>query len=233
MSKLPVDACTFHFVASFASRVRSAPMHRMSLIFSAGWLSLFASVALAQDRDQNIARCQDDNFDTAISGCTALIQSDWETDYNLSVTYFYRGLAYFRTEDHGRAIQDFDEAIRLNPSFRNAFFQRGDVYLTLQDYDRAIQNFDEVIRLDPDDDIAFRYRGDAYLAKEDYDRAIQNYDAAIGLDPNNADFFSARGNAYLVREEYDRAIQDFDEVLRLDPSDADAVAARARASAGQ
>ncbi len=174
-------------------------MHRLSLIFSTAGLALFATVAVAQDRDQNIARCLDRNADIAIGGCTALIQSGRESDRNLAVSFFHRGRAYFRMQEYDRAVQDFDEAIRLDPSFLNAFFQRGDVYLAKQDYDRAIQDYDEVIRLDPSDAEAFRYRGDAYLAKEDYDRAIQDYDEVLRLDPSDTTAVEARARASTAR----------------------------------
>ena len=160
-------------------------MRRLLPIISTVALVLLPTVAFAQNRDQNVAQCQDDKANIAIGGCTALIQSGWESDRNLAVSLFHRGRAYFRMQDHDRAVRDFDEAIRLRPRFVNAFFQRGDVYLANQDYDRAVRDFGEVIRLDPSDAIAFRYRGDAYLAKMDYDRAVQDYDEALRLDPSD------------------------------------------------
>ncbi len=170
-------------------------MHRKLLIFSTVGLALFATVAFAQDREQNMVRCERGNADIAIGGCTALIQSGRETGRNLAVSFFHRGRAYYSTQDYDRAVQDFDEAIRLYPSFLNAFFQRGDVYLAKQDYDRAVRDFDEVIRLDPNDAIAFRYRGDVHLAKEDYDRAIQDYDEVLRLDPSDTAAVEARARA--------------------------------------
>jgi tetratricopeptide (TPR) repeat protein len=170
-------------------------MHRKLFVFSTVGLALFATVAFALDRDQNMVRCERGNADIAIGGCTELIQSGWETDRNLAVSFFHRGRAYFRMQDYDRAVQDFDDAIRLYPSFLNAFFQRGDVYLVKQDYDRAVRDFDEVIRLDPSDAIAFRYRGDVYLAKEDYDRAIQDYDEVLRLDPSDTAAVEARARA--------------------------------------
>jgi len=170
-------------------------MRRLLPIFSTLALAFLPAVGIAQDRDQNVARCQDDDANIAIDGCTALIQSGWESERNLAVSFFHRGRAYFKMQDHDRAVQDFDEAIRLRPGFVNAFFQRGDVYLAIQDYDLAVRDFGEVIRLDPSDAIAFRYRGDAYLAKMDFDRAVQDYDEALRLDPSDTAAVEARARA--------------------------------------
>lgn len=174
-------------------------MRRLSFIFSTAGLALFTTLALAQDRDEYIEQCLDRDEDIVIGGCTALIESGRESDRNLAVSFFHRGRAYSRMQEYDRAVQDFDEAIRLDPDFLNAFFQRGDAYLARQDYDRAIRDYDAVIQLDPNDAIAFKYRGDAYLAKADYDRAIQDYDEAIRLDPSDTDAAEARARASSAR----------------------------------
>jgi tetratricopeptide (TPR) repeat protein len=56
-----------------------------------------------------------------ISGCTAVIHSGQETRGNLAIAYYNRGTLYFRKKDYDRAIQDYDQATRLNPQHANAF----------------------------------------------------------------------------------------------------------------
>ncbi len=173
-------------------------MRRISLIFSTLGIALLANAAVAQERDQNIAQCQGREAAIAIGGCTALIESGWESQRNLAVSFFHRGRAHFKNEDYDRAVQDFDEAIRLRPGFLNAFFQRGDVYAAKEDFDLAIQDYDEVIRLDPTDAIAFKYRGDVYFAQGENERAIQDYDEALRLDSSDSDAAEARARASSV-----------------------------------
>ena len=45
-----------------------------------------------------------------------------------------------------RAIQDYDQIIRLNPNFRWAYGNRGEVFNMLGEYDKAIQDFDRANR---------------------------------------------------------------------------------------
>ena len=170
-------------------------MRRSLLACASLGLAILATSALAQIRDEYIERCLDDDLEYAIGGCTALIESGLESDRNLSVSYFHRGLAYHRTQDHVRAIEDFNEAIRLRPRFLNAYFQRGDAHFAAGDYDRAIEDFTEVVMLDPTDSIAFRYRGDVHLARGDADSAVRDYDEALRLDPEDADASAARQRA--------------------------------------
>jgi tetratricopeptide (TPR) repeat protein len=52
-----------------------------------------------------------------------------------------RGLAYYRTGDHDRAIRDFSEALELNPHCWNAFAGRGLASLAIGDKSRAAADF--------------------------------------------------------------------------------------------
>jgi tetratricopeptide (TPR) repeat protein len=132
-----------------------------------------------------------------------------------------RGITYDNKGNYDRAIQNLDEAIRLNPNNAKAFADRGADYNKKGDYDRAIQDLNQAIRLNPSNDNAFYNRARAYDNKGDYNRAIQDLDDAIRLNPNNADAFADRGTDYNNKGDYDRAIQDLNQAIRLDPSNAD------------
>ena len=78
-----------------------------------------------------------------IEGCTAVIRSSrspW--------AFFNRGLAYQIERNIDRAIADYSEAIRLDPTFARAFNNRGAAYAAKQDYDRAIADYNQAIRLE-------------------------------------------------------------------------------------
>jgi len=181
-------------LADLRKRRRIAMRHRLFVYALAG-LAFAAPAALAQDRTAAMDECLGDDANIVIAGCTALIDSGWDSERNLAVSYFHRGRAYFRLENYDAALRDFDEAIRLRPNFLNAFFQRGDIYLTKADYDAAIRDFTEVVTLNPEDAIAFRYRGNAHLGKMDYERAIADLDEALRLDPDDSAAREARDRA--------------------------------------
>src|SRR5437879_11054496 len=50
-----------------------------------------------------------------IDGCTSVIHSVEEPPKNLALAFIARGSAYMIKGDFNRAIQDYDEAIRLDP----------------------------------------------------------------------------------------------------------------------
>jgi tetratricopeptide (TPR) repeat protein len=159
-----------------------------------GLLCVVAPLA-GQTRDDNWKRCAGSDSDLKIVGCTAFIQSGQESNEGLAQAFGHRGYAYVQKGNYDRAIQDYDEAIRLNPTFFGTFYARGDAYFYKNNYDRAIQDFDEAIRLNPSYAPAFHDRGSAYHNKANYDRAIQDYDQAIHLNPSYAEAFYSRGFA--------------------------------------
>ena len=73
----------------------------------------------------------------------------------------------------------FNEAIRLNPNYAQAYGSRGAAYRAKGENDRAIADFNEAIRLNPNYAQAYGSRGAAYRAKGENDRAIADFNEAI------------------------------------------------------
>jgi tetratricopeptide (TPR) repeat protein len=185
-----------------------------------------AMAAMGQNRQESLNKCQSVDPDAKITGCTALIQAGQNTTENLSVIYNNRGTAYDDKGDYDHAIQDFNEAIHLNPNAESAYYGRGYAYKKKGDYDRAIQDFNEAIHLNPNFERAYYDRGNAYIDKEDYDRAIQEFDIAIRLNPNDANAYNNRGVAYHKKGDYGRAIQDYSQAIRLNSNYTSAYSSR-------
>src|SRR6266849_3198832 len=140
-----------------------------------------SAVLLGEPQQENWSRCKSDDPDRKIGGCSAVIQSGQETGTNLANAFRGRGSAYAHKGDYDRAFQDYDQALRLNPSYANGFFGRGLVYEHKGDIDYAISDYDKALRLNPSLASAFYERGNAYALKGNYDHAIKDYDQGLRL----------------------------------------------------
>jgi tetratricopeptide (TPR) repeat protein len=131
--------------------------------------------------------------------------------------YNRRGLILLSEKKVELAIQDFNEAIRLNPDYALAYNNRGLAWSELKDYDRAISDYDEAIRLERDSAVMHRNRGLAQAARGEHDKAIADFTEALRLNPKSPFAHNSRGNAWAAKEAYDKALVDYELALRLDP----------------
>ena len=129
--------------------------------------------------------------------------------------YNNRGIAFGRTGQLNRAIQDFDRAIVLDPSFDRAYNNRGAAYLMQRSFDKAIEDFDKAINIRAGNPSAYSNRGYAYYFEGQYDRAMKDYDKAIELDKNYAKAYFNRGNLYFRTGDNEPAISDFKKACEL------------------
>jgi tetratricopeptide (TPR) repeat protein len=132
-----------------------------------------------------------------------LMQNPTATAYNT------RGTIWNERGEHDRAIEDFSEAIRLDPEVKQFYNNRGVAWDDKAHYEEAIDDYDRAIELDPRYSLAFNNRGNAWSALADYSRAIADYSEAIRLDPKDSSAFFNRAHAWSVRDEYDKAISDY------------------------
>ena len=128
---------------------------------------------------------QEQDWNLTLESCTKLIETGHGTRNGLSMVYQNRGAAFSNLGEHRRAIEDYDEAIRLNPNNILAYKNRGSAYLDLSQYQRAVEEFDEAIRRDPSDYDGYARRGLAHVELGQPYRAIADYERAIKLNPND------------------------------------------------
>ncbi len=131
-----------------------------------------------------------------VSGCTAVIVSGQHSGTDLAWAYYNRGIAYYDLGEFARAIEDYDEALRLDPDDGDSYNNRGNAYYKLGEFARAIEDYDEALRLDAGDAVAYFNRGNSYDDLGELARAIEDYGEALRLDPDYAVAYYNRGSAY-------------------------------------
>lgn len=76
--------------------------------------------------------------------------------------------------NYDRPVQDYDQALRINPNQVEAFDSRGLAYAHKGGVDHAIQDYNQALRINPNYGNAFIARENAYRQKRDYGRSIQD-----------------------------------------------------------
>jgi tetratricopeptide (TPR) repeat protein len=191
------DIATFGPSAKPAAPHAAAPA--MIVLLSAIVSSMVMTIVPAWTQTLKQWKCTgapDVAWDEQIAGCTNAIKSGKLGGKDLAAAFAIRGSAYRARGELKRAVQDYDQAVKLNPNDADLFFRRGVAHGMLGDAGRAIDDFDKAIKLAPDHVGALYSRGLTYSNKGQWERAIKDYDQAIRLSPDNVMAITNRGNAY-------------------------------------
>lgn len=125
----------------------------------------------------------------------------------------YLGVMIFNKDDLNSAVQNFTEAIRLNPDYAEAYYNRGLIYHSKGELDRAIKDYTEAIRLKANLAEAYHYRGFVHYRKRELDDAIKDYTEAIRLKPDFAEAYHYRGNTWCAKKDFYSAVGDYQKCL--------------------
>jgi len=174
---------------------------------------LFAGVARAQ-WSEDAQKCSET---TDLADCTRAIESGRLSGGALAVTFNNRANAYLNKGDYDRAIQDYDQSIRLDPDSALARNNRGSAFQHKGDYERALRDYNDAIRLDSSFAVAFSNRGRVHHFQANYAQAIADYGQAIELDPDYALAYYNRALARFDQGLHIRAVPDFVRAYNLDP----------------
>jgi tetratricopeptide (TPR) repeat protein len=157
--------------------------------------------------------------DVVIEGCTAVIQSGRSPPQRLATAFDNRGVAYRLKGEYEHALQDYVQAIRLNPDNANAYNNRGIIYRIKGDYDRAIADYDEAIWLKNGDfPAAFYNRALAYSDKSEYEHSLADFDVVMRYDAKNALALYARGLTLLKKGDLEAGRADIAAAKAINPN---------------
>ncbi|MEW6290078.1 MAG: tetratricopeptide repeat protein [Thermodesulfobacteriota bacterium] len=116
-------------------------------------------------------------------------------------TYLSRGVAFLKSADYDRAIDDFSAVIALDPDNERGYYYRGIALIDKRDYEHALEDLDHAIALNQERGTAFLARG---LAKSELgceEDAAVDFKAAVAYsDVEVGSFAHTFGNTHTLFE---------------------------------
>jgi len=140
--------------------------------------------------------------------------------------YLRRGLAKKRAGDLDGAIEEYTNAIEIDPDNSFAHLDRGYAWELKGNAEKAIADYDEAIKLKPEDPQAYFYRGLVKKQKWDLEGAIADFDTELKLEPGNYYGHLDRGMARAGMGNMSGAMEDFNRAVEINPGKPDAYTSR-------
>ena len=101
--------------------------------------------------------------------------------------FFYRARIHEEMEAHEKAIADFNDTVRLDPSVALAYQHRGSEHFKLGHIQESIRDFDIFIQLSPDQAPHHWQRGIAYYYAGEFQKGRAQFEAHQKVNPNDVE----------------------------------------------
>ena len=140
---------------------------------------------------------------------------------SLSNAYVDSGSAFMLLREVDRAIDCYNQALRLRPD-AETWSNLGSALLEKGQVDEAIASYRNAVALAPKSaDIQYNL-GRALSAKHEWPEAIACYQTGLKLKPNDPKLLNSMGAAFAKAGRIDESLQQINEALRIDPNFAEA-----------
>ncbi len=102
-----------------------------------------------------------------------------------AVIYIHRGMAGFSTGDYGRALEDFERGISLEPHNEKPYYYRGVIRMTTGNPEGAVRDFSASLERNPYQFSPLFSRAQAFYRLGSTARALEDCDAALKIKPDS------------------------------------------------
>lgn len=153
-----------------------------------------------------------------IDACTRLMQQSKDmSDGDRSAMLAVRASVYLEQNDSASALQDLNQAIRLNPNNAIALMTRGIIHYRAKNDAQASRDLSAAIALNTRLAPAYRTRGYLRTRGKDTAGAIADHTNVIALEPNSPGGYRDRGQLHFMRGDNAKALVDYDAAIKLSP----------------
>ena len=112
--------------------------------------------------------------------CDSLIKQDTEGIH--AEPYYYKGIYYSVTNDKVKALQQFDQAIKHDYYFLDAYIEKGTLLYKQEKFEDAYKVFNLAMSISPKFADAYYWMAKCQEAVGQKEEALLNYQRAYGLD---------------------------------------------------
>jgi len=200
--------------------MRKFILHLQSAVAVLFVSALFTACTSSDDYlDQGRALLREGKSREALAALNQAVEADAEN----ADAFNTRGVAYFELKEYSNALLDYEQALKLNPTFYRPYYNRALLKTTQGDVQAALSDYSEAIRLAPDTaktatSETYLNRGQLFALQGQTQPALTDFDQSIKLNPRNALALYNRGNLRFNQKDLTGALADFQACIAIDPT---------------
>jgi tetratricopeptide (TPR) repeat protein len=146
------------------------------------------------------------------------LQASTKRDKKNPETYLILGDIYLEQNKGGDAMNNYEQALRLNPNQAKAQVRRGQLFIRSRNANEAQAALQQAVQVDPSYAPAYREMGDLYLLTQKYDEAADMYRKNIQLAGTSGIMQYKLATALYSGQKFDEAHQQIQQALSADPN---------------
>jgi tetratricopeptide (TPR) repeat protein len=135
------------------------------------------------------------------------------------------GVCYGVSDEYERALEAFEEAIRIDPDETMALYNAGLVNMLVGNQDKALEYFLDADCKEADVFEVALQIGRLYLEMKDSEKGKAFIEKAIKIKPESGFGYRYLGECYTALKKTDEAISAYKVAIRKNPNDADSLSA--------
>jgi len=129
--------------------------------------------------------------------------------------FYVRAVAKALNKDYQGAVEDYTQAIELNPQFVEAYLKRAATHYKLGDDRDTLKDCTQALQINPNLALAYYYQGRARYRLGYTQAALEAYTQAIRIEPDQAQAYYHRGIANQDLQEISLAVEDLKKAMTL------------------
>ena len=157
------------------------------------------------------------DYERAVSSCRRGIELNPE----LQVPTLIRvalGKAYLQEGKLAEASRQFEEILKTDSNFTDAYFYLGAMHLARHEYEKAENAYRRAIELEPSSAKAYERLAHLYGSRGIFlDKAIQLAEKAVDLKPDSATYYNTLSWLHFLNKDYEKAESSVIKALTLQP----------------
>ena len=130
--------------------------------------------------------------------------------------------------DYNGAMEDYNQALKVNPRYAYALNNRGALKVSMNDVNGAMEDYAAALDINKNYSDVYYNRGNLKYMLDDLNGALDDYNTAIKLNPKDSEAYNNRG---VVKKRLNfnvGALSDYSKAIDINPKDSIAYANRGR-----